>query len=334
MKLSLIICTYQRAEALKVLMESVQEQTVYPDQILIIDGSVDDLTGTRFRESEPPNLRYYKVSDQDRGLTKQRNYGIDRVNDSMEIVAFLDDDVVLKPDYFEKLITTYEKYPEALGVGGTISNEVSWTKTDHENPADTDHFYFDGYRRIESSRYKLRRRLGLVQKTDPGNYPAFGHGRSISFLPPSGKIYEVNQLMGGVSSFSLRVLKHHKFSEYFKGYGLYEDAHFTLGLSKVGQLYVNTAAQLEHHHDPAGRPAPYKYGKMVVRNGWFVWRTFNPSPSIKDRFKWWVISILLTAIRFVNIFTTDDFAGSQQEFMGRTAGLVSLLFHTPKNQAS
>jgi glycosyltransferase involved in cell wall biosynthesis len=331
-----------RPEAVSRLMDSVVAQNHVPNEILIIDGSKNNETRNRFQiltersqtESELPNLHYYIVPTEHRGLTKQRIYGIARVSKNMDIVAFLDDDVVLQPDYFEKLLATYKMFPEALGVGGYITNEVSWTKTDHKNPTDLNHFYFDGYRRTESSRYKLRRKLGLVQKTDPGVYPAFGHGRSISFLPPSGKIYEVNQLMGGVSSFPLRILKQHKFSEYFEGYGLYEDAHFTLGLSKVGPFYVNTAAQLEHHHDPAGRPAPYKYGKMVVRNGWFVWRTFNPSPSIKDRFKWWVISILLTAIRFVNIFTTDDFTGSQQEFMGRTAGLVSLLFHTPKNQAS
>jgi hypothetical protein len=35
---------------------------------------------------------------------------------------------------------------------------------------------------------------------------------------------------------------------------------------------LNTAAQLHHYHDVQGRPNQYQYGKMVVRNGWYVWR--------------------------------------------------------------
>ncbi|BAO55751.1 glycosyl transferase, family 2 [Nonlabens marinus S1-08] len=313
------------------LLTSVQQQTRYPDEILIIDGSKDDRTEVRFRESEIGKINYHKVTEIDRGLTKQRNYGIEQVSRDTDIVAFLDDDVILQPDYFEKLLQTYEIHPAAVGVGGYITNEILWQETKSVNPRDLNYFYFDGYRRKESSRYKLRRRLGLVQQTPPGVYPTFGHGRSISFLPPSGKTYQVNQLMGGVSSFPLSLLKEHKFSEYFEGYGLYEDAHFTLRVSKIGNLYLNTAAQLEHHHDPGGRPNLFNYGKMVVRNGWLVWRTFNPVPNWNDRYKWWVITILLAVIRFLNICTTRDRSGSFQEFSGRVIGMFTLLLNKPKN---
>jgi GT2 family glycosyltransferase len=54
---------------------------------------------------------------------------------------------------------------------------------------------------------------------------------------------------------------------------LYEDTDFTLRVSKTGKLYLNTTAKLNHHHDASGRPNQYQYGKMVVRNGWYVWRT-------------------------------------------------------------
>lgn len=331
MKLSLIICTYQRLDAIMRLVDSIRNQTVYPDQILVIDGSIDDETLVRFRESEVKNLQYYKVKDPDRGLTRQRNYGIDRVAHDMDIVAFLDDDIILQPDYFARLLETYTLFPEAVGVGGYITNEVKWEPSLIDKPDDLNHFYYDGYRRKESSRYKLRRRLGLAPDTPPGVYPAFGHGRSVSFLPPSGKVYKVNQLMGGVSSFPKSILDTQKFSTYFQGYGLYEDAHFTLRLSKMGALYINTAAQLEHHHDPDGRPNLFHYGKMVVLNGWFVWRTFNPKPSIHDQMKWFSITILLLKIRWVNVITTKDRWGSFQESIGRSVGLFSLIFNAPRD---
>ncbi len=319
-----------RPEPLSRLLESVMSQTQVPDEVLIIDGSTNDDTGSRFRESGNNIIKYHKVPTEHRGLTKQRNYGIERVQDDIEIVAFLDDDTILRPDYFEKLLKTYSDFPNAVGVGGYITNEVFWEKSSQENPVDLNHFYYDGYRRTESSRYKLRRKLGLAQTTQPAVYPEFGHGRSISFLPPSGKIYKVEQLMGGVSSFPLAVLKEHKFSEYFEGYGLYEDADFTLRLSHIGDLYVNTAAQLEHHHDAAGRPNKYAYGKMVVRNGWYVWRVRHPKPSFKNKLKWYQITILLTAIRFLNIFTTSERKEACTEAIGRTVGIISLLFHKPK----
>ncbi len=306
MKMSLIICTYMRPEPLSRLMESVMLQERLPDEVLIIDGSTNDETGARFRESENNIIHYHKVPPEERGLTRQRNFGINKVAADMDIVAFLDDDTILYPDYFKKLLGTYIHFPTAMGVGGYIINEVSWESTAQEQIDDLNHYYYDGYRRNESSRYKLRRKLRLAQTTQPAIYPEFGHGRSISFLPPSGKIYKVEQLMGGVSSFPLAVLREHKFSEYFEGYGLYEDADFTLRLSHIGDLYVNTAAQLEHHHDAAGRPNKYTYGKMVVRNGWYVWRVKHPQPSFKNKLKWYQITILLTGIRFINIFTTSE----------------------------
>ncbi|WP_442844675.1 glycosyltransferase family 2 protein [Leeuwenhoekiella sp. H156] len=329
MKICLIICTYQRLDALSTLLNSVKKQIKYPDQILIIDGSIDDKTKLQFSKSEFKNLEYYKVESADRGLTRQRNYGIERVNDTVDIVAFLDDDTVLLENYFEELIKTYSIHPDAMGVGGYITNEVKWRRANRDKPDNPGNFYYDGYCRKESSRFKLRRKLGLVQKEPPGYYPDFGHGRSIAFLPPSGKIYQTETLMGGVSSFPLRVLKEHKFSEYFEGYGLYEDADFSLRLSKLGNLYINTAAQLEHHHDASGRPNMVKYGKMVVRNGWYVWRVKNSEPTIRDKLKWYQITVLLTAIRFVNIFTTREKMSAFQEVMGRLSGLLSLIVNKP-----
>jgi cellulose synthase/poly-beta-1,6-N-acetylglucosamine synthase-like glycosyltransferase len=49
-------------------------------------------------------LKYFLVPSEHRGLTKQRNYGVERVGDEMEVVCFLDDDTVLEIDYFEELI--------------------------------------------------------------------------------------------------------------------------------------------------------------------------------------------------------------------------------------
>ena len=111
---------------------------------------------------------------------------------------------------------------------------------------------------------------------------------------------------------------------------MYEDADFTLRLSKTGKLYVNTKAQLGHFHDQSGRPNKYQYGKMVLRNGWYVWRVKFPNPSLKAKFKWNAIVLLLTVIRFSNIFTTKKRQEAFTESLGRFVGWLSLLYNKPK----
>jgi GT2 family glycosyltransferase len=319
-----------RPKAILRLLESVANQKLYPDEILVIDGSTDFATQNIFDEKVFKNLTYFKVEKSNRGLTKQRNFGITKVSETIDIVCFLDDDTILKHGYFENLINTYIVYPKALAVGGYITNEVTWKKSTKDKTIHD--FEYDGWLRKESSRFILRKKLGLVDDTPPGYMPIFSNGRSVSFLPPSGKIYPVEQLMGGVSSFKKNVFEEQQFSTYFEGYGLYEDADFSLRLAKKGSLYVNTAAQLEHHHHPEGRPNKFKYGVMVIRNGWYVWRVKYPKPSLKARFKWNAIAFLLTLIRFGNVITTSERKSALTEALGRKYGWCSLLFNKPKLQ--
>ena len=334
LKVTLIICTYKRAESLLRLLQTVRAQTQYPDAILIIDGSPDEQTEAMLHANPFANLVYFRVDPAQRGLTKQRNFGIQQVEAQTDIVCFLDDDVLLEPTYFEALLQTYAVYPEALGVGGYITNETQWVPMQSNETLSNSWFAFDGWKRSEPLRNKTRRQLGLDADVPPGFIPMFSHGRSVGFLPPSGKIYPVQQFMGGVSSFRKSVFDRLQFSHYFEGYGLYEDADFTSRLSKLGPLYVNTAARLSHHHDFSGRPNAYKYGRMVVRNGWYVWRVYAPQPGWRNRVKWNLITGVLIAIRFSNIFTASNRMDCLRETLGRLSGWLSLIVHQPKIEHS
>ncbi|QBZ97905.1 glycosyltransferase family 2 protein [Flavobacterium sangjuense] len=330
MNFTLIVCTYMRPVPLLNLLNSVKQQTFYPNEILIIDGSTNSETEEVLGKNHFENLKYFRVPPEHRGLTKQRNFGVSKVANDSAIICFLDDDTVLAPNYFEEIIKVYTVFPDALGVGGYINNETKWEKVAEDYVPTIKEFAYDGWKQNDGSRFVLRKRFGLDSDTKPGFLPEFSNGRSISFLPPSAKIYEVEQLMGGVSSFKKSVFDTFAFSTYFEGYGLYEDADFTLRLSKTGKLYVNTNAQLGHFHDESGRPNKYQYGKMVVRNGWYVWRVKYPNPSLKAKFKWNAIVLLLTFIRFTNIFTTNKRQEAFTESLGRMVGWFSLWFDKPK----
>ncbi|OYX79861.1 MAG: glycosyl transferase family 2, partial [Flavobacteriales bacterium 32-34-25] len=84
MKFSLIICTYMRPEPLLQLLQSVQKQSLYPNEILIIDGSLNQETATLLNQNSFLNLKYFAVTAENRGLTKQRNFGIAKVDESSE----------------------------------------------------------------------------------------------------------------------------------------------------------------------------------------------------------------------------------------------------------
>lgn len=318
-----------RPKAIVTLLESVKKQELYPDEILIIDGSTDAKTTVALTENTFKNLHYFKVEEKDRGLTKQRNFGIEKVGKAMEIVCFLDDDIVLTSNYFKKLIGTYKKYPNAGGVGGYILNEVKWRQLKSNEKILFNEYEIDGFVRDLGSRNVLRKKLGLLSDKLPCFMPEFSNGFSVGNLPPNDKIYQAEYFMGGVSSFKKQVVDTIKFSEYFEGYGLYEDLEYCLRVSKKYQLYVNTGATLYHYHEAEGRPNKFSYGKMVVRNGWYVWRTKFPNPSLKARFKWNAIVLLLMTIRFTNVFTTKNRKEAFTEALGRKIGWISLVFSKP-----
>lgn len=327
---SLIICTYKRPLPLLKLLRSLKEQTFYPNEILIIDGSPDKDTMRMLCENNFEKLKYYQVEPEFRGLTRQRNYGIAQVAKDSEVVCFLDDDTVLSPNYFEQIIKTFKEKSDAVGVGGVAINENRWELKSFGKVYNQYNYYeFEDYVLKESLRNRVRNYLGLNSNLGPGKMPEYSHGRTCGF-PLTGNTYEVDLLIGMSMAFRKNVLEQITFSKYFEGYGLYEDADFSIRTLRFGKNYMNTQAQLYHYHDSAGRPNKYTYGKMVVRNGWYVWRVKYPNPTIKAKLKWNIITVLLIIIRFSNTFTSTNKKESLKESYGRTIAWFQLLTNKPK----
>lgn len=319
-----------RPEPLLKLLQSVKMQTCYPNQILIIDGSTNTATQKIVAENTFLNLEYHAVPPEHRGLTKQRNYGIARVNAAAEVVCFLDDDTVLEPTYFEEILKTFKADLGITGVGGVAINENTWAEIDSKKTYNPSKYYvFEGYVYKEGTRNIVRNYLGLQSNLGPGKMPVYSHGRTCGF-PLNDKTYEVDLLIGMSMAFRKTVTDVLSFSPYFEGYGLYEDADFSLRALQFGKNVINTQAQLAHYHDTAGRPNQYQYGKMVVRNGWYVWRVKEPNPSFKAQLKWHAITLLLTSIRASNIFTTHKRKEAFTETMGRVVGWLSLFASKPR----
>jgi GT2 family glycosyltransferase len=331
MNFSVVICTYKRAQPLLKLLESVGRQSLYPFEILIIDASPDNFTEKVLGKGNFRNLSYHKVTAENRGLTRQRNYGIDKVAEDTEIVCFLDDDTILEKDYFEMLLQAYEKNPDAIGIGGVAINQNRWKDIVTGKKYDNRYYILGNHVIKESSRNYFRKIIGLQSPEKPGVMPEFSHGRTYSY-PLTGDDYPVDLLVGMSMSFKKTLFKNIKFSEYFYGYGLYEDADFSIRALNFGQNYIATNVRLSHFHNASGRPNKFDYGKMVVRNGWYVWRIKFPNPSLVARIKWHAITLLLITIRFLNSITEREKKEAFTESLGRTMGWFSLFVNKPSQE--
>lgn len=114
-QLSVIIATCNRREVLlSKSLPSVFNQDLSPDKyevIVIVDGSTDG-TGAALRELNPScSLRI--VEQQNRGLSKSRNIGIELARG--EFVTFVDDDIICSPNVFRLHIEAHKKTYRGTG---------------------------------------------------------------------------------------------------------------------------------------------------------------------------------------------------------------------------
>jgi len=122
-KVSVIICTYNRIDYLRICLEKLVEQNVLKDQyeVIIINNNSDDGTADfchKFILENPScEIRYYL--EQKQGHTYSRNRGIAESNGT--ILAFLDDDAFVKEDYIFHIQMFFKEHPEADAIGGKIN---------------------------------------------------------------------------------------------------------------------------------------------------------------------------------------------------------------------
>ena len=122
LKVSVIICTYNRVAYLPRTLEALASQTVpcQDFEILLIDNNSRDNTPEvcrDFQEKHPElNFRYLVESRQ--GLSFARNRGIDEAQS--DVLIFIDDDAFAAPDYLQNTIRFFESTPDAAAAGGRI----------------------------------------------------------------------------------------------------------------------------------------------------------------------------------------------------------------------
>lgn len=202
LKISVALCTYNRAGLLRKVLESLCRQTLPQNEfevVIVNDGSIDHTEETvmSFRDRLPLKYFFQKNS----GLAAARNFGIEE--SLAPIIVFKDDDDLASPNLLKEHLLTHRKYPN-------------------------DHYAVLGYTNLDSKIVDI-----------PLMYFAANVGFYLFCYPliKNGDVLDFNYFWGGCTSFKRSFLnKFGLFNPVFK-FGC-EDSELGYRLSKHGLKVV------------------------------------------------------------------------------------------------
>lgn len=121
MLLSVVICTWNRAESLSDTLDSLSSvaiPTAWQWEVVVIDNNSGDDTQnvvTRHRDTLP--IRY--VFERRQGLSYARNRALEEARG--DLIVFTDDDVLADPRWLTEYAAAYQSFPHASFFGGTVA---------------------------------------------------------------------------------------------------------------------------------------------------------------------------------------------------------------------
>jgi GT2 family glycosyltransferase len=302
---SVVVCTYLRPQSLLRCLESVKNQGRRPDEVLIVDASPSGQTEESLRmvgrlSEVAPRLLYYRVSEAKRGLTRQRNFALRRV--AYDLVAFLDDDVVLEQSCLAEMERVHRLFGDrVVGVGAMVANEA------HE----------------PGLLWRVRRRLHIVGDLTPGTYTR--SGLSIPWFAGCVEgLAEGDWLPGCAMMWKTARARDVGFHEGFAGYAQGEDLDFSLRARCCGALVMASAARVQHLHEVSGRPDHFRLGYMTIYNRYQIHRRGLSARSWWD-VAWFVYAWTLDSLMFCrHLLFPKRWKSTFRHLAGRLAAVVDL----------
>lgn len=255
MTYSILVATMNRPQAVAKLLETVEKQTFLPQELILVDQSPDDIT-RKVCEAYQARIKargqtFKYIRQETPSLVKARNRGIDESTGG--IICFVDDDLILKEDYFQR-IAAYFKDPSVGGVTGNVYVD---------NPP-------------EGWKWQMRKlimRLFLLSSFD-GRLTASTFGYPI-FEREVSKVQDV-ELFGGYSmNFRRDLVLRNRPDEWFSGYGYREDVDLSYRISRCAKLIIVPDARFVHDVSSINRLDTAALKTMQVRNHLYLFRKFR-----------------------------------------------------------
>lgn len=179
MKVSINICTRNRAASLRATLDSLSRVRVPPDvecELIVVDNGSTDDTSQVVREADLPHMsRVHLVCEPLRGVARARNRAL--AESQGEILLCADDDVLLPANWIEGMIAPIvEGRAQAVAGGVTIAPHLMrfWMEAHHKMwLASTYHYKPDAPTGLIGANMALSR---AVLDRVPGYDPELGSG--------------------------------------------------------------------------------------------------------------------------------------------------------------
>lgn len=240
MRHELVICTRNRADDTRQCLISVAGQSALPDRVLVVDSSDTDATRRvteAFRGRSGFAVEFVEAPP---GLTMQRNVALDCLDESTDVVHFVDDDTILDPGYLHEILAAFETHPEAAGVGGRISNL----------PEHAPRWYRRAFL-LDSRREGVLLPSGVNVLSFTGERPR-----------------RVDWFSGCAMSYRCRSIAGMRFDESRTGGGMGEDVDFSARVAARAQLVWTPRAAVEHRLSSVNREDPGMVLRRMIRHRW------------------------------------------------------------------
>ncbi len=115
-KISVLIITKDRPNKVKRLIECLNKQTRYPDELILVEDTLDQKNFSQTILSGLANNQYKTkyLSIKARNFSKSRNLSLNYSKGSL--LFFIDDDVTIPPDFIQNTIIFFKNNPSSSGL--------------------------------------------------------------------------------------------------------------------------------------------------------------------------------------------------------------------------
>ena len=116
MRVSIAVVTYNRPSYINICLNSLERQTIKPEEIIVVDSSDNDKTERILRGKK---IVYKRVGTHAHRLYQPQARNIALKMAEGDIIVFVDDDVVCVPKWLASIIQGFS-FENVVGVGGPV----------------------------------------------------------------------------------------------------------------------------------------------------------------------------------------------------------------------
>jgi len=267
MNVSMIICTNNRPEELAICLHSMEAQISKPYEVIIVD---DDLPNQTAEPVAKEFIRHgklkinYIINNYGVKWPATRNIGVRAA--AADIFAFIDDDVILPPNWLTEIIKCYEE-TGADGVGGCTYNLIPFTDGNSSKTPFADGF---SYRFISAIRplffyHKLGKLNPLGFAWAPVNLPV-------------NRYKPVDYFLGSNMTFRREVFRLYEFDASYQGTGYADELDFCTKLTRQGKkrlVYSPQAVAIHARVQSGGARMPDRLYWLFRNHTLYLLKNFN-----------------------------------------------------------